>query len=89
MILSLSAYTCGSLRLSRRGKTAAECAAVVSNNLWTRNLIIGQYSGQIASEFQVKGRIKDVRVWHRGVARGQPEPLQSRNRKVAFTEPVT
>jgi hypothetical protein len=56
------------LRLYENGKLVAEQSGVVSKTPWTRNLVIGQYSGQIASDFQVKGRIKDVRIWHRVIA---------------------
>ena len=55
----------GMLGFCKNGNLVAERAAAVSRNPWTRNLVIGQYSGQIAPEFQVKGRIKDVRIWHR------------------------
>jgi len=53
------------LRLYENGTLVAERDAIVNKTPWTRNLIIGQYSGQIAPDFQVKGRIKNVRIWQR------------------------
>ena len=58
-------YDGSTLRLYENGKLVAEKPGVVNKKPWTRNLIIGQYSGQIDAQFQVKGRIKDVRVWQR------------------------
>jgi hypothetical protein len=51
------------LRVSENGELVAERDASVNKTPWTQNLVIGQYSGQIAPDFQVKGRIKDVRIW--------------------------
>jgi hypothetical protein len=58
-------YDGSTLRLHENGILVAERLAVVNKTPWTRNLVIGQYSGQIAPQFQVRGRIKDVRIWHR------------------------
>jgi hypothetical protein len=55
--------------MSENGELAAERDAAVNKTPWTQNLVIGQYSGQIAPDFQVKGRIKDVRIWKRVIAR--------------------
>jgi hypothetical protein len=57
------------LRLYENGKLVAEKSGVVSKNLWTKNLVIGQYSGQISPPYQVKGRMKDVRLWQRVIAK--------------------
>jgi hypothetical protein len=58
-------YDGAKLRLYEDGKLVAERSGVVSRNPWTKSLVLGQYSGGISSEFQVKGRIKDVRLWQR------------------------
>jgi hypothetical protein len=52
------------LRLYENGRLVAEKPAVVNPAPWSGNLIIGQY-GPLTPDFQVKGRIKDVRIWQR------------------------
>ncbi|MCL2709584.1 MAG: LamG domain-containing protein, partial [Planctomycetaceae bacterium] len=61
----LGTYDGSTLRLYENGTLVAERHAIVNKNPWTRNLVIGQYSGQLGPDFQVRGRIKDVRIWHR------------------------
>ena len=53
------------IRLYENGKLITEKPAVLKNSPWTQNLVIGQYSAQVAPSFQVKGKIKDVRIWQR------------------------
>gem|GEM_PF-258647 len=60
-------YDGETLRLYENGKFIAEKPAVVNKNPWTKNLVIGQYSGLIGPQFQFKGRIKDVKIWQRVV----------------------
>ena len=57
-------YDGSTLRLYENGTFVAERPAVVSKNPWTQNFVIGQYSGPISPQFQVRGRIRDVRIWH-------------------------
>ena len=61
----IGTYDGETLRLYENGKLVAEKYAAVTRIPWTKNLIIGQYSGSITPAFQVKGRIKDVRIWQR------------------------
>jgi len=52
------------LRLYENGTLIAHHAASANRTPWLDNLVIGQYS-QTAPGFQVRGRIRDVRIWHR------------------------
>jgi len=55
------------LRLYQDGTLVAERYAAVNKTPWTLDLIIGQYNA-IAPDYQVRGRIKDVRIWQRVIA---------------------
>ena len=65
-------YDGETLRLYENGRLIAERHAVVGKTPWAGNLMIGQY-GSPAPDFQVKGRIKDVRIWHRVFSDGRPK----------------
>ena len=43
----------------------AQRPGVAACGLWSRELFIGQYSGQPGPEFQVFGRIARVKLYHR------------------------
>ncbi len=58
-------YDGETLRLYENDELVAEKPAAVNRTPWTKNLVIGQYSGQVVPEFQVKGRIKNVRIWQK------------------------
>ncbi|MGL6227384.1 MAG: LamG-like jellyroll fold domain-containing protein [Thermoguttaceae bacterium] len=54
------------LRLYQNGQLVAERFVVPNQRtVWTGPLLIGQYSGGISEDYQVKGRIKDVRFYER------------------------
>ena len=53
------------IRLYENGRLISETSAAVVRIPWSKNLVIGQYSGGIAPEFQFKGRIKNARIWQR------------------------
>ena len=57
-------YDGETLRLYENGVLIAERSAVVNKSPWSGSLIIGQY-GPLTPDFQVKGRIKDVRIYQR------------------------
>jgi hypothetical protein len=51
-------------RLYENGKLIAEQTGVFDVSAWPGDLHIGQYSGQPADEYQVTGRIRDVKIYH-------------------------
>jgi hypothetical protein len=53
------------IRLYENGNLLVQRPAPANRNPWLQNLVIGQYSGGVAPGFQVKGRIKDVRIGQR------------------------
>ncbi len=52
-------------RLFQDGRQVAQRPGVAARSLWSRELYIGQYSGQSGPEFQVFGRIAGVKLYHR------------------------
>jgi hypothetical protein len=53
------------IRLYEYGNLLVQRPATANRITWLQNLVIGQYSGGVAPGFQVKGRIKDVRIGQR------------------------
>jgi hypothetical protein len=53
------------LRLYQDGKLVAETTAPQSVKPWGKELLLGQYNGGITADYQFKGSLKDVRIYHR------------------------
>lgn len=47
------------------GKLVGEQSGQFNTAPWPGDLYVGQYSGQPGSDFQVTGRIKNVKIYHR------------------------
>lgn len=52
------------LRLYENGKLVAETFGEFSRDVWPGPLYVGQYSAQPGPQYQVTGRIRDVRIHH-------------------------
>ncbi len=58
-------------RLYQDGALVAERAGPFQLTVWPGDLLIGQYSGGPAPAYQVTGRIKDVKIFHRPLGDGE------------------
>jgi len=53
------------LRLYMNGKLVAETPAPQTIKPWSKELLIGQYNGGATSDYQFKGSLKNVKIYHR------------------------
>ena len=53
------------LRLFQNGNLVAETAAPATVKPWSQELLLGQYNGGITPDYQFKGSLKQVRIYHR------------------------
>jgi hypothetical protein len=61
-------YDGQTLRLYEDGVEVAQRAASVNPSVWPGQLHVGQYSGQPTADYQVSGRIRDLKIFHRPLA---------------------
>jgi hypothetical protein len=55
------------LRLYQDGKQVAETFAPQLIKPWGGELLLGQYNGGITPDYQLKGSVKDVKIYHRAI----------------------
>lgn len=64
-------YDGSTLKLYEDGKQVAEQTGSFSTAPWPGELFVGQYSGTPGAEFQVTGRMRGVKVFHRPLEAGE------------------